>query len=190
MFPNFSTVPRTKRFPRETLYSILMVIGASLFIALAAQVRLFLPFTPVPITLQTVAVMLVGVSLGSRKGALAVLAYLAEAFAGLPVLSGWHANPAFLLEPVGGYLVGFVMEAWLIGRILEIRKNISFFTILLALSIGEVVMLGLGTLWLVNFVGWSQAAPMGLLPFLPIEALKITLVASCVTICERKFKST
>ena len=183
MFPSFSTVPYTKT--KDNLIPILMVIGASLVIALAAQVRIFLPFTPIPITLQTIAVMLAGLSLGSKKGALAVLLYLAEAQAGLPVLSGWRADPAFLFTPVGGYLVGFVLEAWIIGWITEQVKKVTLVSGLFALSAGTIAMLSIGTLWLVPFVGWNQAFPLGMYPFLLIESIKIIIVASCVLINEK-----
>ncbi len=78
-----------------------------------------LPFSPVPITGQTMAVLLVGALLGSRRGALAVLAYIAEGLAGLPVFAGGAAGLARLFGPTGGYLVGFVAAAFLVGWLAE-----------------------------------------------------------------------
>ena len=93
-----------------------LVLGGSLFIALAAQVSV--PFFPVPLTLSTLAVLLVGLTLGSRLGAAAVLAYLAEGAMGLPVFAG-GMNGAALVGPTAGFLYGFVGMAWLAGLAVE-----------------------------------------------------------------------
>ncbi|MGO9412364.1 MAG: biotin transporter BioY, partial [Spirochaetia bacterium] len=90
------------------IYDVCLVAGFSLIIAVSAQVSIPLPFTPVPVTLQTFAVVLTGALLGSRRGAAAIVAYLAEGLAGLPVFSLGRAGFAHLLGPTGGYLVGFV----------------------------------------------------------------------------------
>ncbi len=89
-----------------------LVLGGSLFIALAAQVMV--PFYPVPMTLQTLAILIVGLSFGARLGAATLLAYLAEGAMGLPVFAGGMAAPA-LIGPTAGFLVGFVLMAWLAG---------------------------------------------------------------------------
>lgn len=89
-----------------------LVLGGSLFIALAAQV--LVPFYPVPMTLQTLAILIVGLSFGARLGAATLLAYLAEGAMGLPVFAGGMAAPA-LIGPTAGFLVGFVLMAWLAG---------------------------------------------------------------------------
>jgi len=89
-----------------------LVLGGSLFIALAAQV--IVPFYPVPMTLQTLAILIVGLTFGARMGAATLLAYLAEGAMGLPVFAGGMAAPA-LIGPTAGFLVGFVLMAWLAG---------------------------------------------------------------------------
>lgn len=89
-----------------------LVLGGSLFIALAAQV--LVPFYPVPMTLQTLAILIVGLTFGARLGAATLLAYLAEGAMGLPVFAGGMAAPA-LIGPTAGFLVGFVVMAWLAG---------------------------------------------------------------------------
>ncbi|MFY0691134.1 MAG: biotin transporter BioY [Paracoccaceae bacterium] len=105
-------------FGSDTLLKkALMVMGGSLFIALAAQVSV--PFFPVPMTLQTLAILIVGLSFGSRLGAATLLAYLAEGAAGLPVFANGGAGLAYLVGPTAGFLLGFVMMAYLAGLAVE-----------------------------------------------------------------------
>jgi biotin transport system substrate-specific component len=94
-----------------------LIVGASLLVALMAQVSVPLPFSPVPITGQTFAVLLVGAALGAKRGSASLLLYLLEGAAGLPVFAGGGAGPATFLGPTGGYLIGFVAAAWLVGAL-------------------------------------------------------------------------
>lgn len=152
-----------------------LVLAASLFIALMAQVSLPLPFTPVPITGQTFAVLLVGATLGARRGALAVLAYLAEGLAGLPVFAGGTGGLAHLLGPTGGYLLGFVAMAATVGALAEHGLDRRLRSAWLAFLLGEAVLYLCGLPWLAVFVGPSKALTLGLLPFLPGDLLKALL---------------
>ncbi len=108
-------LPRLDRRARD----VLLVFVSSIFIALMAQVRIPLPFTPVPITGQTFAVLLIGAALGSERGAASLLVYLAEGAAGLPAFAGGTSGLAVLVGPTGGYLIGFVFAAYIIGRLAE-----------------------------------------------------------------------
>jgi biotin transport system substrate-specific component len=160
------------------LYDAALVLGASLVIALSAQVAIQLPFSPVPITGQTMAVLLVGALLGSRRGALAVLAYMAEGLAGLPVFAGGAAGLARLFGPTGGYLVGFVAAAFLVGWLAERGWDRRFGTTLAAMTLGNLVIYGVGAVWLAVFVGGlSRGWSLGVVPFLPGDAIKIVLAA-------------
>ena len=160
------------------LYDAALVLGASLVIAMSAQVAIQLPFSPVPITGQTMAVLLVGALLGSRRGALAVLAYIAEGLAGLPVFAGGAAGLARLFGPTGGYLVGFVAAAFLVGWLAERGWDRRFGTTLAAMTLGNLVIYSVGAVWLAVFVGGlSGAWSLGVLPFLPGDTLKIVLAA-------------
>ena len=160
------------------LYDAALVLGASLVIALSAQVAIQLPFSPVPITGQTMAVLLVGALLGSRRGALAVLANIAEGLAGLPVFAGATAGLARLFGPTGGYLVGFVAAAFLVGWLAERGWDRRFGTTLAAMTLGNLVIYGVGAVWLAVFVGGvSRAWSLGVVPFLPGDAIKIVLAA-------------
>src|SRR5829696_8927541 len=98
---------------------MLLVLAASALIAISAQVAIPLPFTPVPLTLQPLAVILIGVVLGSTRGAAAAALYLLEGFSGLPVFAQGHAGPAWLLGATAGYLYSYPFAAWLAGFISE-----------------------------------------------------------------------
>ena len=163
---------------RATLISAAQIIGASLLIALCAQIRIPLPFSPIPLTFQTFAVLLIGSLLGSKKGALSVIAYLAEVSLGLPFLQGGMVNPFALVGITAGYLIGFVVQAYFVGWFFEKRKTLSFGKTLSVLSLACLVQLALGTLWLAHFVGWNNDLPMGFYPFVPSEVLKAMAVIS------------
>lgn len=146
---------------------------ATLFIALCASIRIPLPFTPVPLSLQTFAVMLVGGALGSRRGTLAVGLYLVEALLGLPVLSGGRIDPAFLMSPVAGYLVGFLFQAYFTGRISERAVSLGQARATVGYLFASFATLACGAAWLSLFVGANKAFYMGVLPFLPGDLIKV-----------------
>lgn len=162
--------------PRRTLWrEALLVLGASVLIALAAQVAIPLPFSPVPVTGQTFAVLLVGALLGSRRGALSLLAYLAEGVVGLPVFAGGSGGLVRLLGPTGGYLLGFVASAWVVGWLCEQGWGRRVKTALLAMLAGNIVIYLCGLLWLAHFVGGERVLALGLLPFIPGDLFKLLL---------------
>ena len=148
-----------------------MLLGAAI-IALSAQVKRFY-IGPVPITLQTLAVLLIGVMFGSFRGAGSVIAYL---IAG-QFLPGLFANPAGLSGPTGGYLIGFVFSAWLVGMLFEQGWGQSRITTILALVIGLVPIYAFGLSWLALYVPAEAVFKVGLLPFVPGEVLKVALAA-------------
>jgi biotin transport system substrate-specific component len=154
------------------LYDAALVAGFSLVVALSAQVAIPLPFTPVPVTLQTLAVLLAGCLLGSGRGALAILAYIGEGAAGLPVFSGGRAGVAHLLGPTGGYLLGFLAAAYVAGLLAERGSLRSWRGTLLTLVLGNVVLYVPGVAWLGAYTGLQKAVSLGLLPFLAGDLLK------------------
>lgn len=168
--------PAAKR--HALVYDAALILGGSLFIALSARVALHLPFSPVPITGQTFAVLLTGALLGSRRGALSLLAYLAEGLAGLPVFSAGRAGLAHLLGPTGGYLLGFVAAAWLTGRLAERGWDRRPLTAALAMLAGNVALYLPGLAWLAAFVGPAKAPALGLYPFIVGDLLKIALATA------------
>ena len=157
------------------LREALLVLSFSLLVALSARVSIYLPFTPVPVTGQTLAVLLTGAVLGARRGALALLAYLAEGTAGLPVFAGGRAGP-FWLFPSGGYIVGFVLGAWATGLLAD-RGWDRGPRVVSALLLGNALIYLPGLLQLGLFVGWENVLKMGLLPFIPGDLLKVALAS-------------
>ncbi len=154
---------------------LLLLLSASLLVALAARVTIPLPFSPVPITGQTFAVLLVGALLGRRMGALAMLAYLAEGAAGLPVFAGGVGGPAVLVGPTAGYLYGFVAAALVVGWLCERGWDRRPVTAALAMLAGNAVIYLFGLPWLALFIGPERVLAAGLLPFIPGDLLKLLL---------------
>ncbi len=160
------------------LRNVVLIVGFSVFTALAAQVALPLPFTPVPITGQTFAVLLTGALLGSRLGAASLLLYLAEGAVGLPVFALGRGGLIVLLGPTGGYLFAFPAAAFVVGWLAERGWDRRVLTTALAMLVGNGVIYAGGIPWLARFVGgWSKAVVLGMLPFLPGDALKLVLAA-------------
>jgi biotin transport system substrate-specific component len=157
---------------KDSLFSILQVIGASLFLALCTQICIPLYFSPVPLTGQTLAVMLIGATLGSRKGALSVLAYLAEGAFGLPVFSLGGSGFLWFFGPTGGYFLGFLFQAYLVGWFMERQRSYQGYQILLILLLSCAVQSLFGVLWLSSLVGLETALIMGLYPFVFGELIK------------------
>lgn len=160
-----------------------LVVSASFFIALCAHITIPLPFTPVPLTLQNFAVLLVGLALGSRRGAIALVLYLAEGAAGLPLFNPTGPGGlAQLLGPTGGYLMAYPVVAFAAGWIAE-RGSKSFGRGLIAATIAEIVLFVGGVAWLaLLFRGsWWQAAHFGLYPFVFAEVAKIMAAAGLST---------
>lgn len=155
-----------------------LVLLGSVLVALAAQVRLDLPFTPVPITGQTFGVLLVGAALGSRRGALAMLAYLGEGAAGLPVFAGGGCCIPWLLGPTAGYLWSYPAAAWLVGRLAEYRWDRRPATAALAMGVGNLVIYAGGLTWLAFLGGADRLLLVGLVPFVPGDLIKIALAAA------------
>lgn len=170
----------------------LLVLGGSILMVLCAQIRIPLPFSPVPITMQTFGVLLVGALLGPRLGALAMLAYIAEALAGLPVLAGglsaWSPSsivglPA-IVGPTAGYLLSFPLAAAVVGALAARGWDRSVARALPAMLVGDLVILLCGFAWLLVISAMFKGMPnilsmlqLAVLPFLPGDAFKIVLAA-------------
>jgi biotin transport system substrate-specific component len=136
---------------------------------------------PVPMNMQSMAVPLLGIAMGSRLGSLAVLAWLLEACIGLPVLSGGAAGAHHLVGPTGGYLVAFPLAAFACGALWEQVRRRSFAFAFGTMLLGNAMILGLGTVWLATFFGWQVAMESGLYPFLLGAVMKSLLGAGLVS---------
>ena len=159
------------------LYDAMLVIGGSALVALLAQVAIPLPFSPVPLTGQTFAVLLVGMLLGSARGSLAVLLYLMEGAVGLPVFAGGGAGLARLAGPTGGYLVGFVFAAFVVGFLAKRGWDRSVWRAGAAMLVGNALIYAVGLPWLSHFVGTQRAFFLGLCPFVVGDCVKLVLAA-------------
>ena len=154
---------------------VALVLGGSLLIALSAQLRLVLPFSPVPISGQTFAVLLLGALYGSRRGPATVMTYLALGAVGLPIGAGGALGVAWLLGPTGGYLVGFAAAAYVVGTLSERGWDRKPWTTAASMIIGNGIIYAAGIVWLSKFVGWQAVLGAGFYPFLVGDAFKIAL---------------
>ena len=163
------------------MVEVAAVLGGSLVLALCAQIRIPLPFTPVPITGQTFAVLLLPVVLGGWRGPAAVAAYLAQGALGLPFFAGGAAGVAALAGPTGGYLVGFLVAAVVIA-VLAGPGGGSRARAALAMLAGNVAIYLCGVPWLARFVdgGLVAAVALGMTPFLIGDAIKLIAALALV----------
>ncbi len=157
--------------------AVFQIVLASCFIGICAQIKIPLYFTPVPLTGQTFGVMLVGALLGSRKGCLAALCYLFQGIIGLPVWAGGKFGFHHFMGPTGGYLLGYPLQAFLIGWLIEREKSRTLIKSLTSILIPSLLQMGIGTLWLSYFVGFSHVLVMGFYPFVPGEIFKAFLIS-------------
>jgi len=161
------------------LYDVALIIGGSLLIGLSAQIAVKLPFSAVPVTFQTLAVLIAGALLGRMRGSLCVLTYLAEGAAGLPVFALGRGGLAALAGPSGGYLIGFAAAAYITGFLAEKGWDRRFATTILAMLLGDAAIYGFGLFWLVILTGMSRMVlTAGLYPFVIGDILKIIIAAA------------
>ena len=151
--------------------------------ALAVSARIALPLFPVPVTAQTLAVLLVGALLGPRLGTLSVLNYLAIGAMGAPVFA-MGSGLLYMAGPTGGYLIGFIPAAWLAG-VLVPRWSERPGGLAAALAIPTAVIFAFGLAWLSVFVPTGKLLMAGLVPFLPGAVLKIAAAALVIRLHRR-----
>lgn len=164
---------------RSALAQAGLIIGGSLLLAVSA--RISVPFFPVPMSMQTLAVIALGMFLGPVRGAAAVLAYLAEGAAGLPVFAGAPQQGlglAYMAGPTGGFLVGFVLQALAAGALFRLGAGRSVLTAVLAGLVAGAAVYPTGLLWLGFVIGFDKPLlAMGLFPFIPGDIMKAALAA-------------
>jgi len=183
--PTLSTRYFPNTSPRLRDYSL--IIAGSLFVALFAQIEI--PLQPVPITGQTFAVLLIGALLGSKRGAAAMIAYIAQGALGLPFFAGGAGGLGIITGATAGYLLGFVGAAYVIGLLAERGLERSVLTSIIPFLVGTVVIYVCGVAWLSIVLGsLSKAIQFGLLPFLVGDALKLVAAAVALPIAWRFVK--
>jgi biotin transporter BioY len=163
-------------WPRTGLIRDIVVIGIGALLTVLLT-RIEIPLAPIPITGQTFAVLLVGALLGSKRGALSMITYIGMGLIGAPVFSKFGWGISHLAGPTGGYLVGFVLAAFLVGWLSERGWDRRVLTTVIAMSLGMIAIYASGCLWLGQYTGWDKVLNLGVVPFLAGDALKIACAA-------------
>jgi biotin transport system substrate-specific component len=178
--PTFIAAMWPERTAAGVRIAALTLLGS---LALAASAKLQVPFYPVPMTMQSLVVLLLGMAFGWRLGAATVLLYLLEGAFGLPVFAGTPEKGigiAYMMGPTGGYLIGFVAAAALTGWLAERGWDRSLWRSAVALSLGHAVLFLTGLAWLAVYIGWPRAVAFGLRPFLAGTVVKTALGVALV----------
>lgn len=166
-----------ERTPTRVRHIVLIALGAAL-VALSAQV--YIPTTPVPFTGQTLGVLVVGGALGLRRGAAAILLYLAIGAIGIPVYADGGSGLEVVRGVTGGYLLGFVLAAAVVGRFAELGWDRHLGGALVMMLVGSALIYAIGVPWLkvATELPWSSAVAEGLIPFLVWDAAKLAIAAA------------
>lgn len=162
--------------------AICRTMGVLVFViltGLGAFVRIPLWFTPVPLTLQTFFVLLSGAMLGANLGALSQIIYIILGLSGISVFANAGSGFIYLLGPTGGYVFGFVLASFLIGKLTSSEQRLGLFSIFLAMCLADMVILFSGLFWLKFLFGLNlnRAIWLGLFPFLPLDLIKIVFAS-------------
>ena len=174
----YADVLRPTRVRSAWLYDVALVLAGSAVIAISAQAAIRLPFTTVPITAQTFAVLLIAGLFGAKRGVATVLAYIGEGAAGLPVFAGGGFGAAYLAGPTGGYLFGFVIAAGIVGWLAQRGWDRRFMTTVAAMTLGTIAIFVCGMAWLAILLEPTLVLIAGLVPFIPGAIVKIILAAA------------
>jgi biotin transport system substrate-specific component len=164
---------------------ILLVIGASALIAISAQIAIPLPFTPVPLTLQPLAVIFIGAALGATRGAAAAALYLLEGFSGLPVGAGGNGGPLWLIGPTAGYLFSYPFAAWVSGFVSERGWGSSIVRSVTGMLLALTVIFIGGWSWLAVLTDARAAFVAGVQPFVVADIIKIAIGAALLPKAQR-----
>lgn len=162
--------------------NVLLAILGSLILTVSAKVQV--PMWPVPMTMQTFAVTVLGMAFGWRLAGATVALYLAQGAVGLPVFAS-GAGLAYMAGPTGGYLVGFLVAAMICGALAERGWDRTVAGTLAAMTLGTAIILGFGFVWLATLVGFEAAMANGVAPFLAGSAVKIALGAATMPLAWR-----
>lgn len=196
-FASNSQSLRATVFPRSTVLTQGLFVAAGVgFIALLAQISIPVPGSPVPVTGQTLAVLLIGTTYGARLGVLTFATYLLAGVAGAPIFapSATSANHGIdrLLGATGGYLVGMLVASLVLGYLADRKADQKFKTSFPALLLGDAIIFTLGLLWLQQTLdlSWSKTIAAGFTPFILGEAIKIAITATSLPLVWRRISRT
>ena len=167
-----SNIVKIEAKEKETFKNILLVLGGVAFLSIMSQVLIPLPYTPVPISLGTFGVTLMALLYGRKLGTATILSYVAAGSLGAPIFAGGKAGS--LISPTGGYILGYIVATIILGYLADRGVTKSYVKTILSLMLSSAIILTLGSLVLSLFVPGKNAFMIGVLPFLPGDALKST----------------
>ncbi len=162
-----------------------LVIAASAIIAIAAQIAVPVPFSPVPLTLQPLAVIFIGAALGSKRGAAAATLYLLEGISGLPVFAQGHGGAAWLLGPTAGYLYSYPFAAFVAGWFSQRGWGSTIVRAVAGMLVALTVIYAGGWSWLAQFAGARGAFATGVAPFILADVIKVAIGAALLPYAQR-----
>ena len=186
--PNFAAGPATHGLLRLAA-QLVLVLAASMLLAASAQFKMVIPFSHVPITGQTLVVLMIGLAYGSRLGAVTVLAYIFAGLRGLPVFAGGTSGWVVMAGPSGGYLVGFLAAVFVMGLLAERGMGRNILSTALAMLAGNMVIYLFGYAWLASLIGPGKAFVFGVQPFLWGDAIKLVVAACLMPVAWRAVKA-
>ena len=169
-----SNIIKIETKEKETFKNILLVLGGVAFLSIMSQILIPLPYTPVPISLGTFGVTLMALLYGRKLGTATILSYVAAGSLGAPIFAGGKAGSLF--SPTGGYILGYIVATIILGYLADRGVTKSYVKTILSLMLSSAIILTLGSLVLSLFVPGKNAFMIGVLPFLPGDALKSTTV--------------
>lgn len=167
-----SNIVKIEAKEKETFKNILLVLGGVAFLSIMSQVLIPLPYTPVPISLGTFGVTLMALLYGRKLGTATILSYVVAGSLGAPIFAGGKAGSLF--SPTGGYILGYIVATIILGYLADRGVTKSYVKTILSLMLSSAIILTLGSLVLSLFVPGKNAFMIGVLPFLPGDALKST----------------
>ena len=179
--------------PRSSaLTKALLITGGAIFLAILAQVSIPVPGSPVPVTGQTLGVLLLATAYGATLGTATFLLYLLAGFAGAPVFAGHGYGIDRLVGPTGGYLVGMLVASFVLGYLADRKADQKFKTSFPSLLLGDAIIFTFGLVWLHLSLdlSWSKTIAAGFTPFILGEALKIAITATSLPLLWRRISRT
>lgn len=179
-----SSLPNASRSQSVGYVRALRCLLCSLLISIASPLAVYLPFCPVPVVLQVQLCLFFAAMYGARDGLIIVLLFLFQGIMGAPVFAGGSSGIMCLLGPGGGYLIGYALGAFCTGTIVERYNNQS----ILAMALGNVIVYMMGALHLSSFIPMKQAFLLGVLPYIPLDLLKIAFFGKITSYTRRGVK--
>lgn len=168
----------TRSWANRTMGFVVLALVGTAIMAIAAKIQV--PFYPVPMNLQTLAVFGIAAAFGRNLAVATMLLYLLEGFAGLPVFAGPAAGPAYFTGPTAGYLAGFVIAAFIVGTAADKGWSQSAGKMFGAMLVADVIVFALGFAWLATLIGSTKAFEFGVAPFVLADILKIAIASLAV----------